>query len=267
MSRLSARLKEIKDSGGKSLVAYLVAGDPTPETTVPLMHDMAAAGVDVFELGIPFSDPEAEGPVIQLAHERALKRRTTLVDCLVLVREFRKRDPSTPVILMGYLNPIETMGYKVFAEGASSAGIDGTIIVNLPPEEAGEISERLTAQDIETVYLLAPTTTDERAKMICEASRGFVYYVSLKGTTGAETLDLVDVSEKMARFRAFSKLPVMVGFGIKDGASARAVADLSDGAVVGSAFVKIMGDNQDDPGLLRNRVKALVLELRLALDR
>ena len=267
MSRLSARLKEIKDSGAKALVAYLVAGDPTPETTVPLMHDMAAAGVDVFELGIPFSDPEAEGPVIQLAHERALKHRTTLVDCLVLVREFRKRDPSTPVILMGYLNPIETMGYKVFAEGASSAGIDGTIIVNLPPEEAGEISERLSARDIETVYLLAPTTTDERAKMICEASRGFVYYVSLKGTTGAETLDLVDVSEKMARFRAFSKLPVMVGFGIKDGASARAVADLSDGAVVGSAFVKIMGDYQDEPGQLRNRVKALVLELRSALDR
>ena len=266
MARLSVRLKEIKDSGGKSLVAYIVAGDPTPETTVPLMHDMAAAGVDVFELGIPFSDPEAEGPVIQLGHERALKHRTSVVDCLAMVREFRKRDSTTPVILMGYLNPIERMGYKAFAEAAARAGIDGTIIVNLPPEEASDISDRLSAQDIETVYLLAPTTTDERAKMICDASRGFVYYVSLKGTTGAETLDTADVSEKMARFRAISKLPVMVGFGIKDGASARAVADLSDGAVVGSAIVKIMGDYQDDPEQLHDQVKALVMEMRSALD-
>ena len=266
MARLSTRLNEIRDSGGKALVAYLVAGDPTPETTVPLMHNMAAAGVDVFELGMPFSDPEAEGPVIQLAHERALKHRISLKVCLEMVREFRKDNTTTPVILMGYLNPIETMGYEPFADAAASAGVDGTIIVNLPPEEAGDLSEQLAEQDIETVYLLAPTTTDERAKRICEASRGFVYYVSLKGTTGAATLDTADVSEKMARFRGFSKLPVMVGFGIKDGASARAVADVSDGAVVGSAIVKIMGEYENNPEQLQNQVKALVLELRSALD-
>ena len=266
MARLSTRLNEIRESGGKALVAYLVAGDPTPETTVPLMHDMAAAGVDVFELGMPFSDPEAEGPIIQLAHERALKHRISLKVCLEMVHEFRKDNTATPVILMGYLNPIEKMGYEAFAFASASAGVDGTIIVNLPPEEAGDLSEQLAEQNIETVYLLAPTTTDERAKRICEASRGFVYYVSLKGTTGAATLDPADVSEKMARFRGFSKLPVMVGFGIKDGTSARAVADVSDGAVVGSAIVKIMGEYENNPEQLQNQVKALVLELRSALD-
>ena len=266
MGRLSARLKEIKDSGVKSLVAYIVAGDPLPKTTVPLMHDMAAAGGDVFELGMPFSDPEAEGPVIQRAHERALKHKISLLDILEMVREFRQTDTETPVILMGYLNPIETMGYKAFAQVSAHAGVDGTIIVNLPPEEAVELSVDLDANDIEMVYLLAPTTTDERAKMICEASQGFVYYVSLKGTTGAATLDTADVAEKMARFRDFSQLPVMVGFGIKDGPSARAVADLSDGAVVGSAIVNIIDENKDDPVQIRKRVKAFILELRSALD-
>ncbi len=266
MARLSTRLNGIRGSGGKALVAYLVAGDPTPETTVPLMHKLVSAGVDVFELGMPFSDPEAEGPVIQQAHERALKHNISLGRCLAMVQEFREVDSTTPVILMGYLNPIESMGYEVFAHAAADAGVDGLIIVNLPPEEAGTFSDQLAELEIETVFLLAPTTTDERAQKICKASRGFVYYVSLKGTTGAATLDTLDVSNKMTRFRGFSELPILVGFGIKDGASARAVADLSDGAVVGSAIVQIMGENQDDPEQLSMRVEYLVKELRLALD-
>ena len=266
MARLSTRLRDIKETGGKALVAYIVAGDPMPKITVPLMHEMVASGVDVFELGMPFSDPEAEGPVIQKAHERALRHKISLLDILSMVREFREDDMATPVILMGYLNPIETMGYEAFAEAAARAGVDGTIIVNLPPEEAVDLRGSLAAHDIEMVYLLAPTTTNERAKMICEASRGFVYYVSLKGTTGAANLDTADVAEKMARFKKFSELPIMVGFGIKDGATARAVADLSDGAVVGSAIVNIIGENLDDTVQLRHRVEALVKELRSALD-
>ena len=266
MARLSARLNEIKESGQKALVAYLVAGDPNPKITVPLMHQMVDAGVDVIELGMPFSDPEAEGPIIQLAHERALIHKISLTRCLDMVREFREDNSITPVVLMGYLNPIESMGYDEFAEAAALAGVDGTIIVNFPPEEAGEFGDRLAEREVETVYLLSPTTTDERARKICGASRGFVYYVSLKGTTGAATLDLADVAEKMSRFRAFSDLPILVGFGIKDGASAKAIAELSDGAVVGSAIVKIMGDNADNPKLLKERVQALIRELRSALD-
>ena len=266
MARLSARLNEIKESGQKALVAYLVAGDPNPKITVPLMHQMVDAGVDVVELGMPFSDPEAEGPIIQLAHERALTHKISLTRCLDMVREFRKDNSVTPVVLMGYLNPIESMGYNEFAEAAALAGVDGTIIVNFPPEEAGEFGDRLAEREVETVYLLSPTTTDERARKICGASRGFVYYVSLKGTTGAATLDLADVAEKMSRFRAFSDLPILVGFGIKDGASAKAIGELSDGAVVGSAIVKIMGDNADNPKLLEECVQALIRELRSALD-
>ena len=266
MSRLSTRLKKIKNSEGKTLVAYLVAGDPTLDTTVPLMHDMVAAGVDVFEVGMPFSDPEAEGPIIQQAHERALKHKISLPDILEMVSKFREHDETTPVILMGYLNPIEKMGYETFAEASARAGVDGTIIVNLPPEESVDLRGSLAHHDIEMVYLLAPTTTDERAKIICEASRGFVYYVSLKGTTGAANLDADDVAEKLGRFSRFSELPILVGFGIKDGASAKAVAELSDGAVIGSAIVKIMGENRDDPDQLRESVKALLLELRSALD-
>ncbi len=263
---LSEKLNKVVGANKKALVAYIVAGDPSPEVTVPLLHEMVAAGVDVIELGVPFSDPEAEGPAIQLAHERALKHHVSLNDCFEMVAEFRKEDQETPIVLMGYLNPIEMMGYEIFAKRAGSAGINGIIIVNLPPEEAGDLPKVLEDSGIETVYLLAPTTTDERAAYICKESRGFVYYVSLKGTTGASTLDIDDVKDKMSRFRSMSEIPVMVGFGIKDGSSAKAVAEVADGAVVGTAVVKLMEENQGNSEDINTSVGSFIRELRAAID-
>ena len=266
MARLSKHLRALVAADRKVLVAYIVAGDPTLETTVPLMHKLVEAGVDVMEVGVPFSDPEAEGPVIQLAHERALARGTSLHDCFAMTSAFRKRDQETPLVLMGYLNPVETLGYEAFAAQAADAGIDGTILVNLPPEEATDMDAALKARDIEPVYLLAPTTTDERAEKICKASRGFVYYVSLKGTTGASSLDVDDVAQKMKRFRKISSLPVLVGFGVQDGKSAKAVAAVADGVVVGSAIVRLMEQHQEDSAKLQLAVSQFVSELRAAID-
>ena len=266
MTKLSTTLITKKAQGEKALVAYIVAGDPVPGETVAIMHELVQAGVDVIELGVPFSDPEAEGPVIQLAHERALKHKVTLADCLDMVAAFRKDNTTTPIVLMGYLNPIEIMGYPVFAEKAAAAGVNGTIIVNLPPEEAGDVKAVFDTAGIEQVYLLAPTTTDERAAKICSASRGFVYYVSLKGTTGAASLDVADVAEKMARFSRLSELPILVGFGIHDADSARAVAAVADGVVVGSAIVKRMEQYGGDPVQLRRELSSFVTGLRAAID-
>ena len=266
MGMLSEKLKSLVANKKKALIAYVVAGDPEPRATVPLMHRLVESGVDVIELGVPFSDPEAEGPVIQLAHERALAHNVSLTNCLEMTAEFRQLDKVTPIVLMGYLNPVEAMGYENFSTKAAGSGVNGTIIVNLPPEEAADMSALLEANEIEPVYLLAPTTTDERAKMICEASKGFVYYVSLKGTTGAVNLDIDDVTEKMARFKKLSRLPIMVGFGVKDGPGARAVAQVADGAVVGSAIVKLMAEHQGDLKKLNHEVGTFVSELRTAID-
>jgi tryptophan synthase alpha chain len=266
VSRLKSRFDELANQKKKAFLAYIVAGDPEPDVTVNLMHEMVGGGVSAIELGVPFSDPEAEGPVIQLAHERALAHNTSLSDSLDMVAEFREKDAVTPIILMGYLNPIETMGYGRFAERAAQAGVDAMIIVNLPPEEAGDLGLLLSKNDIDLVYLLAPTTTDDRARMICQASSGFVYYVSLKGTTGAGSLDIDDVREKMERFRAFSSLPVLVGFGIKDGETAASVAAVSDGVVVGSAIVKLMDTQQTQKANINSAVLELVSEIRHALD-
>jgi tryptophan synthase alpha chain len=266
LSRLTTRVQRNLGAGRKTLVAYVVAGDPTKELTVGLMHTLVEAGVDVIELGVPFSDPEAEGPVIQLAHERALRHDTCLHDVISMVEKFRSRNLETPVILMGYLNPIELMGYEDFSVAASRAGVDGTIIVNLPPEESDLLSGYLESHDIDTVYLLAPTTTDERAAYVTSHSRGFVYYVSLKGTTGASNLDVNDVSEKLGRFRQISDLPVMVGFGIKDAATAAKISAISDGVVVGSAIVKLIADHEDDPDTALNKIAGLMAEMRRSLD-
>ncbi len=266
MSRLADTFSQLRQQDRKALLGYVVAGDPATEATVPLMHDMVTAGVNAIELGMPFSDPEAEGPVIQLAHERALANQVSLKRCLQMVAEFRLEDPDTPVILMGYLNPIETMGHAEFARQAAAAGIDGMIIVNMPPEETGALGESLSSNGIDLVYLLAPTTTDERARMICGASRGFVYYVSLKGTTGAATIDVDDVAGKLARFGAMGTLPILVGFGIKSGETAARVAPLADGVVVGSAIVSLMDVHQGDLTAMRRAIAALLREIRQALD-
>jgi tryptophan synthase alpha chain len=259
-----SRLKESFTVDRKALLAYIVAGDPDKGTTVGLMHSMVEAGVDGIELGVPFSDPEAEGPVIQLAHERALAHKTSLNDCFEMVRKFRQDNQHTPIILMGYLNPIESMGYDVFSDKAASSGVDAMIIVNLPPEEAPVLSESLKRNKLDLVYLLAPTTTDQRAEMICTKSSGFVYYVSLKGTTGAGTIDVSDVAIKLERFRSMSTLPVLVGFGIKDGDTAAAVGANADGVVVGSAIVDRMANA--DSSQINQEVCTLLAEIRQALD-
>ena len=266
MSRLATKVSELKVTGSKALIAYVVAGDPVKEVTVDLMHAMVKAGVNIIELGIPFTDPEAEGPVIQLAHERALEHGMSLKDSLAMVSQFRESDNETPVILMGYLNPIERMGFSNFASAASDAGGDGTIIVNLPPEEAVNLSDTFEDHDIDLVYLLAPTTTKDRARFVTSRSRGFVYYVSLKGTTGASGLDVDDVEQKLKTFRQISSLPVMVGFGIKDASTAAAVARISDGVVVGSAIVNLMADNQNDQELMRAKVSQLLAGMRQSID-
>lgn len=267
MNRLEQRLGERRDAGRKALVTFITAGDPTPAATVPALHALVAGGADVLELGVPFSDPEAEGPAIQASSERGLAQGMTLRGCLELVREFRSTDTSTPVVLMGYLNPVLAMGAEAFAAGAADAGVDAMILVNLPPEEAHDILGALERYGIRLIFLVAPTTTAQRAALILERAAGFVYYVSLKGITGADNLDTAAVGEKLRWLRGLTDLPVMVGFGIKDGASAEAVARYADGAVVGSALVNTMADCANAPQQIPGRLEAQARELRTALDR
>ncbi len=242
MNRITQRLASLKSDGRKAFVSYVVNGDPAPEATLPAMHELVAQGVDIIELGVPFSDPMADGPVIQLGHERALANKTTLRGTLATVKAFRESDNETPVVLMGYANPIERMGYKAFAEAAGEAGVDGVLTVDLPPEEAEALNAELKAVGIESIFLIAPTTTRERIQLIAALAGGFLYYVSLKGVTGAGHLDIVSVEKKLAEIRDITDLPLCVGFGIKDADSAKAIAQSADGVVVGSAFVQVMGD-------------------------
>ncbi|MEM7020367.1 MAG: tryptophan synthase subunit alpha [Pseudomonadota bacterium] len=237
MSRIQQRFEEYRANGRKALISYIAAGDPTPQITVPLLHALVDSGVDLLELGIPFSDPMADGPVIQRASERALAHGVTLADVLAMVAEFRREDNTTPMVLMGYLNPMETMGYETFAMRAAEAGVDGIICVDLPPEEADDVAPILKKHGIDPIFLLAPTTPADRLYKICENASGFVYYVSLKGVTGSHHLDVDEVSEKLAEIRQYTDLPIGVGFGIKTPEMAAAVAQVSDAVVVGSALV------------------------------
>ncbi len=266
MSRIAEVFAERKAAGQRTLVTYLVAGDPAPELTVPAMHALAAGGADVIELGIPFSDPEAEGPDIQAGCERALAHHTRLRDVLAMAAEFRRQDARTGVVLMGYLNSVEAMGYARFADAAADAGVDGVLLVNLPPEEADELRALLGERGVDLIFLLAPTTTRDRAAMILAQASGFVYYVSLKGTTGAGNLDVDTVAARMRELRDQTELPVAVGFGIRDGATARAVGACADGVVVGSALVRRMGELQQSPDRIAPMARALAAELRTALD-
>lgn len=266
MSRLADRFAALKQQSRTALIPFMTAGDPRPEATVSLMHAMVNAGADVIELGIPFSDPMAEGPVIQRASERALSHGVSLHDVLAMVRDFRQSDAETPVVLMGYLNPIEVMGYRAFASAASSAGADGVITVDLPPEEGQDYIEALQAAHLDPVFLLAPTSTTERISRICQRARGFVYYVSLKGVTGAATLDVAAVADKLDLIRRHTNMPVGVGFGIKDPATAAEVAKVADAVVIGSALVKLIEESGDDQQSMEQRVTAFVSEIRSALD-
>ncbi len=263
--RLEQCLSSLAASGRKALVTFVTAGDPSPAVTVPALHALTRGGADVLELGVPFSDPEAEGPAIQASSERGLAAGMTLRGCLELVRAFRADDQQTPVVLMGYLNPVLAMGVDTFARAAGEAGVDGLIIVNLPPEEAGEIEDALARNAIRLIYLIAPTTTAVRARKILDHAAGFVYYVSVKGITGADHLDSAAVGEKLEWLRGLTDLPVMVGFGIKDGATARAVSRHADGVVVGSALVATMAA-ATSADTIPHRLEAQVKELRQALD-
>jgi len=246
------------------LIPYVTAGDPLPEVTVPLMHALIAAGADIVELGVPFSDPMADGPVIQRSSERALRNRVGLKDVLALVAEFRKTDAGTPVVLMGYANPIEAMGPRSFVDAAGKAGVDGVLVVDYPPEEGAELAEMLRAQGMDMIFLLAPTSTEARIQQVAELASGYVYYVSLRGVTGAKHLDLEDVAAKLQAIRRRTKLPIGVGFGIRDAEAARAVARIADGVVIGSRIIQEM--ELASPEACVGKGAALLAEMRGAID-
>lgn len=266
MSRLQSCFETLRSQGRKALIPYVTAGDPSPAITVPLMHALVAAGADVLELGVPFSDPMADGPVIQLACERALKHGTRLLDVLEMVREFRRTDETTPVVLMGYLNPIEALGYGRFATAACEAGVDGVLTVDMPPEEAAELTQALREQGLDTIYLMSPATSEARLRHICAMGSGYLYYVSLKGVTGSATLNVAEVAEKITQVRTMTDLPLAVGFGIRDPESARAVAEVSDGVIVGSVLVNAIAERVQTPEQIPADVSALIASMRQALD-
>lgn len=238
MSRIHARFADLRARSCKGLIPYICAGDPAPELTVPLMLALARAGADVIELGVPFSDPMADGPVIQRAAQRAIRNGVGLKATVAMVAEFRKSDDSTPVVLMGYANPIERMGRAGFTAAARHAGVDGVLVVDYPPEEALDFSATLREAGIDAIFLLAPTTSDERIAAVARQASGYLYYVSLKGITGAAHLDVSSVAARLPMIRKHTDLPVGVGFGIRDAANAQAVARVADAVVIGSRIIE-----------------------------
>ena len=240
MSRIAGIFEELRACGRKAVIPYVVAGDPSPEGTVGLLHELVKSGADVIEVGVPFSDPMAEGPVIQKGHERALANGMTLRKVLSIVAEFRQQDAKTPIVMMGYANPIERFGYEAFANACAEAGVDGLITVDLPPEEVDAIDSALQAVGLDNIFLISPTTPEPRVQTIVERARGFIYCVAVKGVTGSGQLDTAAVAESVGRIRSKTPLPIAVGFGIKDATSASAVAAAADAVVVGSALIDKM---------------------------
>ena len=266
MSRIAAIFAKLRAARRTALIPFITAGDPTPAVTLPAMHALAAAGADILELGVPFSDPMAEGPVIQAACERALAHGVSLRDVLAMVREFRAANATTPVVLMGYLNPIEAMGYQAFAEALAEAGVDGVITVDSPPDEAQDLSQALLAHGVDPVYLVAPTSTPARMRMIAEAGRGFIYYVSMKGVTGASHLAVSSVVAELTELRAHTDLPIGVGFGIQDGAAAAALAAAADAVIVGNVLVKRFTTLQQTPEAIPADIATLVTNLHTIIN-
>jgi tryptophan synthase alpha chain len=265
MNRIDTRFSRLQSAGRKALVPFITAGDPSLEATVPVMHALVAAGADVIELGVPFSDPMADGPTIQRSSERALARGAGLRFVFEAVRGFRETDTETPVVLMGYLNPVEIRGYDRFAEDAAAAGVDGLLVVDLPPEEAGDLRAAMRARDLRLILLASPTTPDARLDRLCADAEGYLYYVSYAGVTGADRLDTGDAGQHLATIRARAGVPVVAGFGIKDAASAAAMARAAEGVVVGSALVSALADAAD-PAAAAERADAFLAPLRAALD-
>ena len=264
MSRIASTFAALKTAHKTGLVTFITAGDPGPELTVPLMHALVAGGADVLELGVPFSDPMAEGPVIQRACERALKFNIGLRDVFEFVRQFRQTDSSTPVVLMGYANPIERMGVAAFVDAAKAAGADGAIVVDYPPEECEDFAAAMQAAGLDCIFLLAPTSTPERIAQVARVGSGFSYYVSLKGVTGAGSIDTDDVAKRVAAIREHVKLPIGVGFGIRDGATARAVAQVADAVVIGSRIIQELENTPKEQAVAA--VQSFVAGIRSALD-
>ena len=264
MSRISTTFQQLKQRARKALIPFVTAGDPDKAATVPIMHALVEAGADIIELGVPFSDPMADGPTIQRSSERALKNGTSLADVLAMVSEFRARNDVTPVVLMGYANPIEAMGYEAFTAAAKKAGVDGVLVVDYPPEESTGLTHRLREGGIDSIFLLSPTSDDKRMQHVARLASGYVYYVSLKGVTGAAHLDLAEVSAKIPAIRKHVALPIGVGFGIRDGATARAIASVSDAVVIGSRLVQEIESSPRDQVV--GNIGALVASIRQAMD-
>lgn len=266
MSRLAQVFEELKRARRTALVPYITAGDPGRQATVPLLHTLVRAGADIVELGVPFSDPVADGPVIQQACERALAAGTTLHEVLAMVCEFRRDDTRTPLVLMGYLNPMQAFGIERFVGEAEAAGVDGVLTVDMPPEEAEPLAGLLRGAGLDPIFLLAPTTGGQRIRRVCEAASGFVYYVSLKGVTGAASLDLEAVGKRLAVIRAQTALPVGVGFGVRDAETAARLAPLADAVIVGSAIVSRIAARRDDRERMLSDVDEFIAGLRKAMD-
>ena len=264
MSRIQGRFQALARDKRKALIPYITAGDPHPSLTVPLMRALVEAGADILELGVPFSDPMADGPVIQRAGERALKHGVGLTDVLRLAGEFRKSDKTSPIVLMGYANPIEAMGVEKFIAAAKAADIDGVIVVDYPPEECEQFAALAKKHGIDPIFLLAPTSTDKRIEQVARVGSGYLYYVSLRGITGASHSDLGDVAARIPKIRAATKLPIGVGFGIRDAESARRVAQTADAVVIGSRIIQEIEAGAADQAV--SRVKAFLKPIREALD-
>jgi tryptophan synthase alpha chain len=256
MSRIQGRFEALGRDKRKALIPYITAGDPHPSLTVPLMRALVESGADILELGVPFSDPMADGPVIQRSGERALKHGVGLSDVLKLVSEFRKSDTATPVVLMGYANPIEAMGTEKFVAAAKAAGVDGVIVVDYPPEECEPFAAMAQKAGIDPIFLLAPTSTDKRIEQVARVGSGYLYYVSLRGITGAANIDFSEISARIPRIRAATRLPIGVGFGIRDAESAKRVAQSADAVVIGSRIIQEIEAGAADGAVAR--VKAYV---------
>lgn len=268
MSRIAATFQQLEKDGRKALIPYICAGDPFPDATVEIMQAMADAGADVIELGVPFSDPMADGPVIQRASERALARGIGMPQVFAYVRAFREKNATTPVVLMGYANPVERYdqrhGADAFARDAAAAGVDGVLIVDYPPEECEAFAGRLAAHQLDPIFLLAPTSTEQRMADVGRIARGYVYYVSLKGVTGAGHLDTDAVATMVPRIRRHVRVPVGVGFGIRDAETAKAVGAVSDAVVIGSRLIQILEAQTRDN--VASEAATFIRDIRVALD-
>jgi tryptophan synthase alpha chain len=267
MNRIQTTFQSLKSANKTALIPFITAGDPSIESTLPTMHALAKAGADVIELGVPFSDPMAEGPVIQRSSERALAKGMSLKKVLAIAAEFRKTNTMTPIVLMGYANPIEAMGRDTFVNAAAAAGVDGVLVVDYPMEEAEDFAAMLGKRDLAPIFLLAPTSTPERVAAVGKLARGYVYYVSLRGVTGAGHLDTDEVASKVAEIKTKVPVPVGVGFGIRDGETARRVGEVADAVVIGSALVQGMFEaHERDPASVPMHAHRWLAQVRAVMD-